>query len=120
MGRWAGCGKSVFLRNLNRMHQVYRRRRDVLCAALRRELGGRIQVTEPEGGLALWVEVDRTIDVDAWAARALAQGVAFQPGRQFAFDGGPVQGLRIGFANYPEPELEEVARRMATALDEAP
>ncbi len=107
-------------RHLNRMHQVYRRRRDVLCAALRRELGGRIQVTEPEGGLALWVEVDRTIDVDAWAARALAQGVAFQPGRQFAFDGGPVQGLRIGFANYPEPELEEVARRMATALDEAP
>lgn len=107
-------------RHLNRMHQVYRRRRDVLCSALHRELGGRIAIAKPDGGLALWVEVESAIDVDAWAARALAKGVAFQPGRQFAFDGTPVPGLRIGFANYPEPELEEVARRMAAALNDTP
>lgn len=105
-------------RHLNRMHQVYRRRRDTLCAALHRELGDRIAVAPPAGGLALWVTVAAGIDVDAWAARALVQGVAFQPGRQFAFDGGPVAGFRIGFSNYPEPELEEVARRMGVALQE--
>ena len=107
-------------RHLNRMHLVYRRRRDTLCGALRRELGDRIQVAAPQGGLALWVEAVDGLDVDAWAARALARGVAFQPGRQFAFDGGPVQGLRLGFANYAEPELEEVARRMAQAVAEGP
>jgi GntR family transcriptional regulator/MocR family aminotransferase len=103
-------------RHLNRMHRVYRLRRDVLCAALRREFGDRVTVEPPSGGLALWVNVRGDIDVDAWAARALAHGVAFQPGRQFAFDSGPVQGFRIGFSNYPEPELEEVARRMASAM----
>ncbi len=107
-------------RHLNRMHVVYRRRRDVLCAALLRELGDRIQVDAPQGGLALWVRVHEDLDVDAWAARALAQGVAFQPGRQFAFEGGPVQGFRMGFANYAEPELEEVALRMRLALPGAP
>ena len=106
-------------RHLNRMHRVYRVRRDILCAALRRELGDRITVAAPSGGLALWVQVHPDIDVDTWAARALVQGVAFQPGRQFAFDGGPLAGLRMGFANYPEPELEEVARRMQRALPEA-
>jgi GntR family transcriptional regulator/MocR family aminotransferase len=105
-------------RHLNRMHRVYRVRRDVLCAALRRELGDRVSVEVPPGGLALWVRVQESIDVDAWAARALAHGVAFQPGRQFAFDSGPLQGFRLGFSNYPEPELEEVASRLAAALKE--
>jgi DNA-binding transcriptional MocR family regulator len=59
-----------------------------------------------------------TIDVDAWAARALERGVSFQPGRRFSFDGSAVPGLRIGFSNYPEPELLEVARRMRSALED--
>lgn len=108
------------LRHLNRMQQTYRKRRDALCDSLRRHLGDRLSFTMPEGGLALWAEVVEGIDVDRWAARALEVGVAFRPGRHFAFDGGPVQGLRIGFSNYSEPELEEVALRMAAALEELP
>lgn len=108
------------LRHLNRMQQTYRKRRDALCDSLRRHLGDRLSFTVPEGGLALWAEVAEGIDVDRWAARALEGGVAFRPGRHFAFDGGAVQGLRIGFSNYSEPELEEVALRMAAALEELP
>ena len=74
----------------------------------------------PVGGLALWAEVAEGIDVDRWAARALEGGVAFRSGRHFSFDGSAVQGLRIGFSNYSEPELEEVAIRMAAALKESP
>jgi GntR family transcriptional regulator/MocR family aminotransferase len=103
-------------RHLNKMQQVYRRRRDVLVAALRRELGDAVRVEPPSGGLALWVEVTGGVDVDRLAARALELGVAVQPGRQFAFDARPVPGLRVGFSNYPEPELEEVARRLGAAL----
>jgi GntR family transcriptional regulator/MocR family aminotransferase len=105
-------------RHLNRMHQVYRVRRDALCRALGRTLGDRLQFSVPEGGLALWATVAEGVDVDRWAARALEQGVAFQPGRRFSFDGGPVQALRLGFSNYPETDLEEVARRMCASLEE--
>jgi GntR family transcriptional regulator/MocR family aminotransferase len=108
------------LRHLNRMQLTYRRRRDALCESMQRHLGERVRFSVPEGGLALWAEVADGIDVDRWAARALEGGVAFRPGRAFAFDGGSVQGLRIGFSNYSEPELEEVALRMATALQETP
>jgi GntR family transcriptional regulator/MocR family aminotransferase len=105
-------------RHLNRMVQVYRRRRDALCGAIGRELGGRVSLEPPAGGLALWLRTGAGLDVDGWAARALERGVAFRPGRRFAFDGGPVAGLRLGFAKYPEAELEEVARRMRAALPE--
>jgi len=105
-------------RHLNRMQRTYRTRRDVLCRALERSLGEYLTFQIPEGGLALWVNVKAGVDVDRWAARALEHGVAFQPGRRFAFDGGPVQALRLGFSNYPEADLEEVALRMRAALGE--
>jgi GntR family transcriptional regulator/MocR family aminotransferase len=104
-------------RHLNRMQLAYRARRDVLCRALERALGDRLSFQVPEGGLALWAQVAEGVDVDRWSARALEQGVAFQPGRRFAFDGSAVQGLRLGFSNYPESDLEEVALRMRAALD---
>lgn len=106
-------------RHLNRMHQVYRRRRDALTAALLREAGEAVSVGPASGGLALWVKVQDGVDVDAWAARALARGVAFRPGRHFAFDGAPVQGFRIGFSSFAEPVLDEVAARLGASLREA-
>jgi GntR family transcriptional regulator/MocR family aminotransferase len=103
-------------RHLNRMHPVYLRRRDALCEALRRELGEAVRVEPPAGGLALWVNVAAGVDVDSWSTRAIEQGVSFRAGRSFAFDAGPVQGLRLGFANYEEARMREVARRMRAAL----
>jgi GntR family transcriptional regulator / MocR family aminotransferase len=107
-------------RHLNRMQQVYRRRRDAAGEALSRALGDRVSFEVPPGGLALWIRAEPTLDVDAWATRALEKGVVFQPGRQFAFESGPVPALRLGFANHDEAELEEVARRMAAALEGMP
>jgi GntR family transcriptional regulator/MocR family aminotransferase len=107
-------------RHLNRMQQVYRRRRDAACEALSQWLGARVSFSPPPGGLALWIRTNDDLDVDAWAAQSLEQGVAFQPGRQFAFEAGAVPGLRLGFANHDEAELEEVARRMAVALGMLP
>ena len=105
-------------RHLNRMQQTYRLRRDALCRALGEALGDRLRFQVPEGGLALWVQVAEGVDVDRWAARALERGVAFQPGRRFAFDGSAVQALRLGFSNYPEADLEEVAIRMRDSIVE--
>jgi len=102
-------------RHLNRMHPIYLHRRDVLCAALEKELGPSVEVEAPSGGLALWVRTIGGLDVDAWAARAIEGGVAFQAGRRFAFDGGPVPGLRLGFAAHDEEQLNEVAKRLAAA-----
>jgi len=105
-------------RHLNRMDRVYRSRRDALCAGLRDSLGETLAVESPSGGLAIWARLRGAVDVDAWAARALERGVSFQPGRRFSFDGSAVPGLRLGFSNYPEPEMLEVAHRMRSALED--
>ena len=104
-------------RHLNRMRVAYRSRRDALCDALSDQLGARLEVTPPTGGLALWARVRDEVDLDAWAARSMEAGVTFRPGRVFAFDGQPVPALRMGFAAHGERVLEEAVRRMAAALE---
>jgi GntR family transcriptional regulator/MocR family aminotransferase len=102
--------------HLARMHPIYRRRRDALCAALSSELGTAVQAPPPAGGLALWVKVAPEIDVNAWASRSMQLGAPFRPGSHFDFRGAAVQGLRIGFASAREEELLDIARRMGRAL----
>jgi len=57
----------------------------------------------------------RSIDVDAWAARALKHGVRFFPGSAFSPTGRRLHALRLGFAHLNEAELTEAVRRLARA-----
>jgi len=101
-------------RHARRMRRAYLARREVLMERLRTELP-QLAFTAPAGGIALWAHA-AGVDVDAWAARSLAAGVAFQTGKRFAFDGRPRPYLRLGFAGSDEKELREAVRRMRMTL----
>lgn len=103
-------------RHVRRVRRLYRERRDALVEALRDKLGSAVNVEPPAGGMALWVRIDPSIDVDAWAARAVEHGVAFMPGRAYAFDGRARSAARMGFAALDPRELREAAKRLAVAL----
>ena len=103
-------------RHARRVRRIYETRRDALAEALRERLGDALSFEPPTGGMALWARVASGIDVDAWAERALARGVAFYPGKRFAFDGRRRPFVRLGFAALDEKELREAVKRMAAAL----
>jgi len=107
----------AFGRHVRRMRRVYRARRDVLVEALRNEFGDGLEFTVPLGGMALWVRAGSAVDVDAWAREALSLGVVIRSGRMYDFDGGSQSYLRLGFTCHNERELQEAARRMATAKE---
>ena len=102
-------------RHAHRMRRIYRARRDAMVDALADRLGSLVSYRIPGGGMALWVEANGGVDVDAWADRARQQGVLVQPGRIFAFNGRPQPFLRIGYASLDEEELCEAVRRLAVA-----
>jgi GntR family transcriptional regulator/MocR family aminotransferase len=103
-------------RSVWRARRAYEARREVLVAALRARLGEALAFSPPPGGMALWCAVAPGIDADAWAAAALARGVAVQPGSMFTFDERPAPRLRLGFARHDEDELREAVTRLAAAL----
>ncbi|MEW5848425.1 MAG: PLP-dependent aminotransferase family protein [Myxococcota bacterium] len=103
-------------RHARRVRRAYQSRRDALATALHRELGGVVEFQLPPGGMALWTRVNPDVDTDAWAERALGQGVAFFSGRRYAFDGRARPYVRLGFAALTENEIAEAVRRMRAAL----
>jgi GntR family transcriptional regulator/MocR family aminotransferase len=106
----------VIDRHVKRVRRIYRARRDTLAATLQDQLPDAVRFALPPGGMALWVDVARGLDVDAWAARCLRAGVHFLTARAFAFDGRPRPAARLGYAYLTEPELREAVARMRAAL----
>lgn len=96
--------------------RVFTARRALLAGLLRHHLGAELDVTLPRAGLGLWLPVTRGIDVDAWAARALSEGVRVFPGSAFTWPPGELQALRLGFAHLNEAELEAAVLRLARSL----
>ncbi len=109
-----------FHRHLARLRTALRLRRDALCAAVQDHLAPWVDYQVPDMGMALWIGVHDQVDVEAWAARSVAKGVAFTVGRRYRFDGGSLQALRLGFASHEEGELRQVVTRMAAALPAKP
>jgi GntR family transcriptional regulator/MocR family aminotransferase len=103
------------MRHAWRARREFQRRRDVLVAALRARLPGVLEFSVPRGGLALWARAP-TVDVDAWASRALSAGVRFFTGRHYSPTGRPMRALRLGFAHLDAAELERAVDVMARAL----
>ncbi len=96
--------------------RIYAQRRQCLAEALGRELGEAISFTQPQGGLALWVNFAPGIDVAALAKAGLRHGVGIVPGQVFATNSHKTNGVRLGFGSLDEVELEEAVRRLKAAL----
>ena len=71
---------------LRHVRQVYAERAYAMGAALKRELGDAIEFVQPQGGLFFWARLTgrggKLADANAFAKRAIEQGVAFVPGRR--------------------------------------
>ena len=93
----------------------YRPRRDALLAGLKAHLPAGSKLTEPEGGLFIWVELPDGYDAEAILPRALDRGVAFVPGKYFYAGEGPRGTLRVSFATATPEELREGAARLGAA-----
>ena len=102
-------------RHARKMRRVYLGRREILAAALQRDLGGAVAFELPAGGMSLWLRVDPALDTEAWALRARKAGVGLYTGRRFDFHGRPRPNLRLGFSTLDESELAEAVRRLARA-----
>jgi 2-aminoadipate transaminase len=103
---------------------LYRRKRDVMLGAMEEYLGGLdgVSWTHPQGGLFLWLTVPEELDTGPDGPlfnRCLSEGVLYVPGRYAYADEpspAPRNHARICFGVPGERELEEGARRLATAL----
>jgi 2-aminoadipate transaminase len=116
---YEACRRGVLERQLPVLRQHYAHKRDVMQAALQRELRGATWPT-PKGGFFLWVTLAAGIDASQMIHRAIEHGVIYVTGDAFYVNGEGKNMLRLSFSA-PTPERIEagVARLAATLRAEA-
>src|SRR3954451_925595 len=103
---------------LTTLRALYRRRRDVMLAALEEFLPAEAEWTRPEGGLFIWARLPDYIDTTDLLARALREHVAFVPGRAAYLDGRGCSEMRLNFSGVNEDEIREGVRRIGKVVAE--
>ncbi len=111
------CRSGAIERSIETVKNALRERRDVLCAALERELPG-ARFVVPSGGYFLWVDLpDESVDVADLEVEARERGLAFVKGTDFLLEGGQYS-LRIAYSGVPTDQIEEAVARLAAAYRE--
>jgi 2-aminoadipate transaminase len=99
-----------------RLRPLYRERCAALAAALRTELGDRLDFETPGGGMFVWCRFRHEVDTQQLLPHAVAEGMAFVPGRAFAVEAEHGGSMRLSFATTPPDQLLEGVRRLARVL----
>ncbi len=92
---------------LERLRRVYRGRRDLTVAAMRRHFPAEITWVEPRGGFYIWLQVPPGIDVYAVLKTSVEKGAIFVQGKTFDPDGKDNSHIRLAFSNTPEDKIEK-------------
>jgi len=96
---------------------LYRERRDALCAALADHLAEWFEWEVPVGGMFVWaVARDPALDTDRLFQAGLEAGVCVTPSSVFDPAGRNRRALRLNFTLNPPDRLAEGVRRLAAAV----
>ncbi len=105
---------------LDKVRSVYAQRARTMGDALRKELGDAVSFVQPQGGLFVWARLTgaggKVAEGNAYAKRAIEQGVAFVPGSPFFCANPDPATFRLSFATAPEDKILEGVSRLAKAL----
>ena len=101
---------------LERIRNKYGRRQQQLCESLAAGMPAGTAVSQPEGGLSLWLTLPEGADVSELYFRAVRRGVAFVSGDVFYVSQPGLRSLRMSFGLNSADELQEGVDRLCSVV----
>lgn len=110
--------RGLFEPHLQRIRDIHRERRDVMMECIQSMLPGKVKSIYPDGGLFTWVELPGRVDTTAMLADAVAQKVAYMPGREFFVEGQPIRNncMRVSFGGVTPEKIRVGMERLAGVI----
>jgi DNA-binding transcriptional MocR family regulator len=100
-----------FKRHLSRLRKALRERRDAMLEAIQASFPREAEVTEPKGGMHLWVMLPEDFSALELHRTAIEHGLGIAPGPLFFPDGRGTNCLRLNFSTHePQVTREAIAR----------
>lgn len=94
-------------RHFRKSLKIYKQRRNLFCDLLKFDFNDVIKFKVPEGGLGVWANFDKGIDLDKMAKDALKKGLYIGNGSFYINESFSPHALRLGFASLKENEMAE-------------
>ena len=105
-------------RQLPRLRDAYRARRDTMLAALEKHFPTGVSWTRPDGGLFLMVTLPQHVNAFDLLHRAVERKVAFVPGEDFHLNGAGRNTFRLNFSNASIEQIGDGVQRLGEVLRE--
>jgi 2-aminoadipate transaminase len=86
-------------KHIDRIKEVYRKRRDLLIHTMRSEFPEQVKFEKPNGGLFAWAELPEGVDAREIFELSLKENVAFVPGASFFPNDKKLNTFRLNFSN---------------------
>lgn len=94
-------------KHIQKIVEVYRRRRDIAVRCIECYFPNNIKFTHPEGGLFIWIELPEGISAREILEKCLEKKIAFVPGGSFFPNKNKENTFRINYSNMPEDRIEK-------------
>lgn len=94
-------------RHFRKSLKIYKQRRNLFCQILKADFNDKITFSIPEGGLAVWSDFDKKIDLIKVSEEALKKGLYIGNGNFYKNESFSANALRMGFASLEENEMVE-------------
>ncbi|MRG48601.1 aminotransferase class I/II-fold pyridoxal phosphate-dependent enzyme [Chitinophaga sp. SYP-B3965] len=92
-------------RHFRKSLKIYKQRRDYFCHLLKADFNDVIAFKTPEGGLGVWSNFDKKIDLIKMSEDALKKGLYIGNGNFYKNESFSTNALRMGFASLEESEM---------------
>jgi DNA-binding transcriptional MocR family regulator len=112
------CAGGRLEAHIQELIELYRRKRDVMLAAIARELPPEVQVLPPAGGFFVWCRLPEGVSAARLLALAEARGATFLPGTRCFANGQGDDAIRLAFSFLPAAQIEQGIARIGAAIRE--
>ena len=100
--------------HMEHLRASLRSKLEAMTAALTLHFGSVVEFQAPRGGMFLWVKFPAGVDTMKLVAPALKEGIAFNPGPEWATDPDPARNyLRLCYALPSEQQIAEGVAKLA-------
>ncbi len=105
--------------HLPRIIELYRPRRQAMLDAMDSFFPEEFRWSQPDGGMFIWAEGPQGYDLNSAYEKAIANNVAFVPGRYFyAQPGAGLETMRLNFTMFDEQTLADAIAVLGRVLHE--
>ncbi|MGC8564893.1 MAG: PLP-dependent aminotransferase family protein [Thermoplasmata archaeon] len=110
--------RGVIDQQVPKIVDLYRKKRDLMLESLEKYMPDGTEWTKPEGGMFLWVTLDKRIDTETLLKKALEKKVAYVIGSAFYPDGRGKNSMRLNFTYSKDEHIIEGIKRLGTVIRE--